>query len=863
MFRYPRLFALALCALLWAGATLAAESSHTLIRLDISTPAGAEFVRQNRGVLDVVMAKRGHYAEVAADARALEFLGSTGHTYEVIQRDMEASQAYADKGAGFGIYHTWSENIAFVDSLRLLYPQVVSAKWSLGQTLEGRDIWCFRVSANPDVDEDEPEIMIDGLHHAREVMASEFPIMFAEYLAVNYGTDPEITYLLDHRELYIVPIVNPDGFVHNETTNPNGGGMWRKNRRDNGDGTIGVDVNRNYPYMWGLDDSGSSPDPGSEVYRGPSAGSELETQAIMGFIDSREIRTHDSIHTYSNLTLYPWGYTSSPTPDGAVFDFMAAEMTKFNGYQAGQPGDILYDVNGGTFDWTYGDQTNHTAVFSFTNEIGGGSDGFWPPENRRQALFTENIWPHIYLMRVAGPWMVARTPVILNPAKSVAPGQTADLSFTLENQSVFDSILGLDLTVKTDDPWIQLLASTRTISALASLGTTDLTGNPIPFSVDAACPNGHKATVTVVVHLADGDLSYPLTFTIGTPSPVFSEDFESGLGSWTLTGGWAATGSQYHSADHSLTDSPGGNYNDQSSTSATLTVPVRASSVQFWHRFDIETGYDYGRVQINVGGIWQTLASYTGTQSTWQFVDLDLDDDGQEVQLRFVLETDQSVTRDGWYIDDLTVLGDPGTEPPTIPAALSPVAGASVSPDGPLVVANSTAPGGGSLVYGFRVYADADCTQLIATADDVAEGVDETAWPLPTLAAGNYHWRAWAGEPGLRSNLSAAEPFTVADISGVGDVVLSRLGLRVLDGVTDSRARLQLTLPGRQDVKVEIYDARGARVRRLHTGTMAGGTSILVWDGRDGNGRAAASGVYLVRVSNGAEARNGRVVIVR
>ncbi len=97
----------------------------------------------------------------------------------------------------------------------------------------------------------------------------------------------------------------------------------------------------------------------------------------------------------------------------------------------------------------------------------------------------------------------------------------------------------------------------------------------------------------------------------------------------------------------------------------------------------------------------------------------------------------------------------------------------------------------------------------------------------------------------------------------MGDAVVSRLDLRVLDGVTDSRARLQLTLPGQQDLNVEIYDARGARVRRLHSGTMSGGTQVLVWDGRDSNGRAAASGVYLVRVSNSREVRSGRVIIVR
>ncbi len=865
MFRLLRLTTMALTLLsVFATSTLAADESRTLVRLDISTEAGNEFVHQNQGMLDVIVAKPGHYADVAADARALNFLAETGHAYEVLQRDLEASLAYDNKGVGFGIYHTFSESTAFVDSLHMLYPQVVSAKWSLGQTLQNNDIWCFRVSANPEVDENEPEIFIDGMHHAREIMASEFPIMFAEYLASNYGTDPEITWLLDNRELYIVPIVNPDGFLYNEATNPDGGGMWRKNRRQNSLTSYGVDLNRNYPYQWGFDDVGSSSNPTSDIYRGPGAGSELEVQAIMDFINSREIRTHDSVHTYSNLLLYPWSYISTPTPDGAIFDHMAAKMTKFNGYTAGQPGNVLYDVNGGSVDWHYGDESKHTRFFSFTSEIGGNSDGFWPDESRRGQLFQENIWPHIYLMRAAGTWVTAHSPVVLSPAKSVLPGQSAELSFTLENESVYDSILDLDLTVKTDDPWLQFAEAERTIGSLASLATTDLTGNGLPFSVDANCPNGHQATVTVVVHLADGDLSYPLSFTIGTIAPVVTEDFESGPANWTLTGNWATTTGYSHSAVHSLTDSPGGNYSNMTMTSATLNTAVNAVRLQFWHRFEIEDGWDYGRVQIGVDGVWNTVASYTGSQTNWEFADIYLGDYiGQQVQVRFVMETDQAVIDDGWYIDDVTILGSPINARPDSPVAVSPLSGSPIAGGGLLVVNNSSDPDGGTVDYGFRVYSDANCTQLASSVDNVVEGPGQTSWSLPALANGTYYWRAYAGNAVERSDLSPAEPFAVATSSGVSQQVLGQLGLRVLDGVTESSARLQLNLPSQQDVQVEIYDTRGARVRRLHTGSMASGSRVLVWDGRDGSGRAAASGVYFVRLTTGREALTGRVVIVR
>ena len=355
-----------------------------------------------------------------------------------------------------------------------------------------------------------------------------------------------------------------------------------------------------FANQWGYDDVGSSPYPGDITYRGPWAGSEPEIQAMMTFIDGREFRTHDTIHTYSNLTLIPWGYTSSPTADDFIYQVIGAEMTKYNGYVYGQPNSAInYPVNGGTFDWVYGDLTNHAKAFSVSNEIGSGSDGFWPPEERREPLFQENIWPHIYLMRVAGTFLAAHTPVVTPAAKSVAPGQDGDLSFTIENSSVVDASVGLDVTLRTDDPWVQFHEAVRTIPGLPLLGSTDLAGDPLPFTVDPGCPSGHFVDVDVTVSMTEGDLEYPMGFSIGSPIPLFSDDMEGGTANWTFTGTWGATTSASHSPTTSLTDSPGGNYTDQSVTSATLNGTYRATSLGFWHRYDIEADYDYARVQVS------------------------------------------------------------------------------------------------------------------------------------------------------------------------------------------------------------------------------------------------------------------------
>ncbi len=859
--------------LLAIGLALTAQSAephHALVEVHLDSPADAEFIRLNRGRLDVVYVKPGYIAHIAAKPGDLEFLLQAGLRAEILEEDMETANAYADKGIGYGIYHTWSETVAFVDSLRLLYPAVISEKWSLGQTLEGRDIWCFRISDNPDIDEDEPEVMIDAMHHAREIMSSEFSIMFTEYLAQNYGTDPEITWLVDNRELYIIPVVNPDGSVVNEINSPTGGGMWRKNRSDNGDGTFGVDPNRNYPYMWAYDDIGSSPDSDSEVYRGPSAGSELEVQAIMAFVNGREIRTHDTIHTYSNLTLIPWGYISTPTPDAAIFNQMAAEMTKFNGYVAGQPSEAInYEVNGGTFDWVYG-ETKHGRIFTFSNEIGSGSDGFWPQESRREPLFQENIWPHIYLMRVAGAFVTAHSAIVttVNPGnKSIAPGQDGTLDFTIENSSVFDASASLDLTIRTDDPWVRFGAASRTIGSLGTLSSTTLAGDPIPLTVDAACPDGHLVRFAVTVHMPEGDMDYPLSFTVGSPVTLFSDDMESGLGNWTTTGQWGLTGNTYHSSANSLTDSPSGNYPDQSTTSATLNGTFKATGLSFWHKYDLEVDYDYGKVQISAdGGAWTTLTSYTGLALIWEQIHVDLSPfAGQDIAIRFVLESDYSLNEDGWYIDDVVVTGNTGQSFTMVPpVAVTPGEGQTVGSPLVLTVAAGTKALTESVVYGFRIYSDALCTDLVASMDNVPEGGGgQTAWTAADQPNGNYWWRAWAGDGTERTSLNQPVGFIVNIVSAVEGVVIGGPRLRVLGNVTGASSRLELNLPGQTDVSVDIHDARGARIRQLYSGSMGGGTRVMAWDGRNNSGQSVASGVYFVRMKAGRETLTDRVVIVR
>lgn len=852
--------------LLMSLSALAAEEPHSLVLVYLDSAADLDLIKANNNHLDILRIKPGQHVEIAARKDDLQFLKDSGLRLKVITENMEASYASQNKDAGFGVYHTYSESVAFCDSLHLLYPEVISEKWSIGLTHEGRDIWCFRVSDNPEVDENEPEILIDGMHHAREIMASEFPIMFAEYLGQNYGTDLEITYLLQNRELYIIPIINPDGVTYNEENYPSGGGMWRKNRRDNGDGTFGVDPNRNYPYQWAFDDVGSSGDTSSEVYRGTYAGSEPEVQALMNFINSRQIITHDSVHTFSNLLLFPWGWTSSDSPHHSTFALMGEKMTRFNGYEAGQPGDIIYEVNGGTNDWVYGDTSEHDMVYSFCSEIGGDNDGFWPAQERRGPLFEENIWPHIYLMRAAGSFVAAHSPVVIADAKMIAPGESGQLDFTIENQSVVSSSMGLDITITCDDAWVQMGTQQRSVGGLNAMESTNLGSNTLPISIDSACPDGHVVNFTVTAHMAEGDIDFDLNFVVGSSGELFTEDFEGGLASWTTTGNWNTTPDLFHSAANSLTDSPIGEYTDQSATSATINNTFQATSMSFWHRYDIESGYDYGRVQVSTNGTsWNTVASFDGLENIWQEVVVDFGAFGNEnLQIRFMLDTDYSVTEDGWYIDDVAIHGVGSSNLlPYTPVALSPVGGELTTSSPVLTVSNVTDPEGETVDYGFRIYSDELGINLVDSVQDVIQGSGQTSWQVASLADGTYYWRAFADDGVERSLLSGMASFTVQSTSGVDGILINNPQLSILGNVTGGSAQMQLNLPSNSRVSVDIYDARGARIRQLHSGMMAGGSNALVWDGRDSGGRSASSGVYFVRVVAGDDVLSGRVVVVR
>ncbi len=274
---------------------------------------------------------------------------------------------------GWEGYHTYPEMVADIQAVQAAHPDIVHL-FSIGQSYQGRQLWAAKVSDNVAVDENEPEVLYDGLHHSDEHMGLEMTLHILHWLADGYGKDARITSIVNSREIWIVFAVNPDGAQFDIS-----GGrfhFWRKNRQPNaGTTAIGTDLNRNYGYKWG-GGGRTSKNPLAITYRGPAAFSAPETRAFRDFLASRvvggvqQIRVAITFHEYGRLVMWPYGYTKTNVPgDMTTQDHLALarigrHMAATNGYRPEQASD-LYITSGTSRDYEYGKY----RIFSYTFEL--------------------------------------------------------------------------------------------------------------------------------------------------------------------------------------------------------------------------------------------------------------------------------------------------------------------------------------------------------------------------------------------------------------------------------------------------------------------------------------------------------------
>ncbi|MEA3559292.1 MAG: M14 family zinc carboxypeptidase [Candidatus Thermoplasmatota archaeon] len=386
-------------------------------------------------------------------------------------------------------FSTYFDYRSMTDYLRFLegeYPDLVKL-WSLGQTYEGREIWCIKLSDRVELVDDghpgsEPDALLVGAHHANEWISYEVPLFIITFLLENYGGDDDngsiATFLMDNREIFFVPILNADGVQYAHDVDRG----WRKNREPNYIGefgpahiispdllpvSYGVDINRNYGWMWheaggsnvvvtsgssyrgppdNRDDDGDAifqidltpgflpfgPDEGvdedpwdgidndgdGKVDEDPAGGfTSLESIAMRELGDEHAFPVAITYHSYSELVLWPWGYSGETTKDDAVLSQLGARMAEMNGYRPMQ-GESLYKVTGEFTDWFY----SQYGTFGYTFEIGRTHN---IPGEEIRSHCELNLDPSLFLIHAAD-----------NPYESFIRFDENSSSFNIERNSI-------------------------------------------------------------------------------------------------------------------------------------------------------------------------------------------------------------------------------------------------------------------------------------------------------------------------------------------------------------------------------------------------------------------------------------------
>jgi carboxypeptidase T len=347
-----------------------------------------------------IMAIKNNAAYVLARPEDLELMSAIGMDYFLIRQVQPQKQKaeMLSSSSANGAFHSYSEVEEGLHAMAQEYSLIASLH-DLGETLEGRTIWGLKISDNVELEENEVKVLFIGCHHAREWISVEVPYMLAEYLLSEYRENPQVRKLVNQSEIWIVPLLNPDGLEYSIHTFR----WWRKNRRNNNDGTFGVDINRNYSYMWGFDDAGSSPQTWTQTYRGPYGFSEPETEAMRQLFQQREFKAAISYHNYAQLVLYPWSYWYVRAPHYTILNYLATRMSQLMEgsrgyyYDPGQ-GCGLYTTNGDFTDWAYG---IHGSL-AFTIELSPDDillGGFVNAQEEIIPIFQENLPAALFLIQ--------------------------------------------------------------------------------------------------------------------------------------------------------------------------------------------------------------------------------------------------------------------------------------------------------------------------------------------------------------------------------------------------------------------------------------------------------------------------------
>ncbi len=480
----------------------------------------------------------GGWLVINTDQAQLDAIGASGLHAEVIWTDVRdkfravtgVDPFDIDAGRDFGYFFTYYEMADTLDRLAANYPDLC-IKASAGLSFQGRELWYLKISDNPGVAENEPACFFNGATHAREPMGTHACIHFADHILRNYGIDPVATWLIENREIYILPVMNPDGYVYNSDS---GGASsnWRKNRRGPVPPAIGIDLNRNYGYKWGFDNQGSSSTPSAETYRGPERFSEPETQVARDLMTVNRFRTQMDFHSYGRDNLYTWGYASTQPPDQQVLREAVDTFRMYNNYPANRTGQVnttIYACNGLSVDWEYSDTAGKFVTYAYTCEL--DSVDFWHGWSDSVAIRIECVRNRpvlYYLARIAGVYFepVAVTLVDQSGNGRLEPGETAGAWFTIRNRATHpvDSAYSITATLRSGHPQLVVTDSVKPFPNFARRSQGSNQSSQFAIAADPAIPPNTVVPLQLVLtYYDDGNTciqAVDFSIVIDTPSAV-------------------------------------------------------------------------------------------------------------------------------------------------------------------------------------------------------------------------------------------------------------------------------------------------------------------------------------------------------
>jgi hypothetical protein len=327
--------------------------------------------RQMRRILsdlrgDIVVKERNRNRVTAIVSKdRIPFLEDLDVECEILNRDYRELTRWVRETPERGHYHSYSELGSLLTGLAEDYPHIAVLD-TLGWSVDGRAIFCMTVSDNPGSIEQEPGVRMTGNIHGNEYIAEEVPLYFLQYLLENYDIDPEVTDLVDNRRIMIVPMLNPDGHERNSRYNSNG-----------------IDLNRDYGYMW------------NEGYTSPAPFSQPETQAVRTIMEPGWSVLSIDYHSGTEGVLRPWAYHTDATADDDNFVHLSSEYGSMAGYPIGQWWYFLYESHGPTQDFGYGS----LGELCFTIEL---SYSYAPPENQIDQICEDNLPAQMWFVEQAG-----------------------------------------------------------------------------------------------------------------------------------------------------------------------------------------------------------------------------------------------------------------------------------------------------------------------------------------------------------------------------------------------------------------------------------------------------------------------------